>query len=349
MVFLSQQPIPRQSVRRRGLCRHVFICYTKFMGLIHMKADHPVMCVIFYWSILLALVEDGSSSYFIIEKACGSQILQADHGKTLPHKSNARTLNAKIWSKLKLLEWPVHFSITSTENKVYIYIHHILYASHFWKTSYLSTYISYLCVHFDPSAYTELTCRSMVSGSRFDSGFSAGSLDQVSVETAVGLRCGSEIWVGSDLRNRAHVQWMLRFKVLFLCNLLRSNLFGSKSNNQPKWRTCRLWDLGCIYNIKYNICVLFIQYTNVYKYIYNFPNNRRVKLPLNKPSRVKWFTALKGWEGPRKDPCRDETSSHQWPPIYNGHKRVHAIKFQSVVAPNGLVANLYGPTGKLIF
>ena len=70
----------------------------------------------------------------------------------------------------------------------------------------------------------------MVSGSRFDSGFSAGSLDQASVEPPVGLRCGSEIWVGSD----AHVQWMLRFKVLFLCNLLRSNLFGSKSNNQPK-------------------------------------------------------------------------------------------------------------------
>ena len=29
--------------------------------------------------------------------------------------------------------------------------------------------------------------------------------------------------------------------------------------------------------------------------------------------------------------------------MYNGHKRVHAIKFQSVAAPNGLVANLYGP------
>ena len=28
--------------------------------------------------------------------------------------------------------------------------------------------------------------------------------------------------------------------------------------------------------------------------------------------------------------------------LYNGHKRVHAIKFQSVVAPNGLIANLYG-------
>lgn len=30
--------------------------------------------------------------------------------------------------------------------------------------------------------------------------------------------------------------------------------------------------------------------------------------------------------------------------FYNGHKRVHAIKFQSVSLPNGLVADLYGPT-----
>ena len=29
--------------------------------------------------------------------------------------------------------------------------------------------------------------------------------------------------------------------------------------------------------------------------------------------------------------------------LYNGHRRIHAIKFQSVVAPNGLIANLYGP------
>ena len=28
---------------------------------------------------------------------------------------------------------------------------------------------------------------------------------------------------------------------------------------------------------------------------------------------------------------------------YNGHKRVHSIKFQSVVAANGLIGNLYGP------
>ena len=29
--------------------------------------------------------------------------------------------------------------------------------------------------------------------------------------------------------------------------------------------------------------------------------------------------------------------------LYNGHKKVHAIKFQSVVAPCGLIANLFGP------
>ena len=33
--------------------------------------------------------------------------------------------------------------------------------------------------------------------------------------------------------------------------------------------------------------------------------------------------------------------------MYNGHKRVHAIKFQSLVAPNGLIANLFGPVGKI--
>ena len=29
--------------------------------------------------------------------------------------------------------------------------------------------------------------------------------------------------------------------------------------------------------------------------------------------------------------------------LYNGHKRVHSTKFQSVVAPNGMIANLFGP------
>lgn len=28
---------------------------------------------------------------------------------------------------------------------------------------------------------------------------------------------------------------------------------------------------------------------------------------------------------------------------YNGHKRIHALKFQSIVTPDGMIANLYGP------
>lgn len=33
--------------------------------------------------------------------------------------------------------------------------------------------------------------------------------------------------------------------------------------------------------------------------------------------------------------------------VYNGHKKVHGLKFQSVSLPNGMIANFYGPVGKL--
>ena len=32
--------------------------------------------------------------------------------------------------------------------------------------------------------------------------------------------------------------------------------------------------------------------------------------------------------------------------VYNGHKKVHALKFQSIVTPNVVIANLYGPVGE---
>lgn len=38
--------------------------------------------------------------------------------------------------------------------------------------------------------------------------------------------------------------------------------------------------------------------------------------------------------------CRPEKKQRV---VYNGHKRVHALKFQAVATPNGLIANLYGP------
>jgi len=33
--------------------------------------------------------------------------------------------------------------------------------------------------------------------------------------------------------------------------------------------------------------------------------------------------------------------------VYNGHKRIHAIKFQSLALPNGLIGHIFGPVGKL--
>ena len=34
--------------------------------------------------------------------------------------------------------------------------------------------------------------------------------------------------------------------------------------------------------------------------------------------------------------------------VYNCHKRVHSLKFQSVALPNELIGNMYGPVGKLL-
>ena len=44
--------------------------------------------------------------------------------------------------------------------------------------------------------------------------------------------------------------------------------------------------------------------------------------------------------------CRPE--KHQRV-VYNGHKRFHALKFQSVALPNGMIAHLYGPVGKVVY
>ena len=34
--------------------------------------------------------------------------------------------------------------------------------------------------------------------------------------------------------------------------------------------------------------------------------------------------------------------------VYNGHKRIHALNFQAVALPNGMIASLYGPVGKAL-
>jgi len=45
-------------------------------------------------------------------------------------------------------------------------------------------------------------------------------------------------------------------------------------------------------------------------------------------------------DGTLRAMCRPSSNQRH---VYNGHKREHGIKFQSVVTPNGLVANMFGP------
>ena len=45
-------------------------------------------------------------------------------------------------------------------------------------------------------------------------------------------------------------------------------------------------------------------------------------------------------DGTVREICRPDTNQRV---VYNGHKRVHGLKFQSVALPNGLIGNLYGP------
>jgi len=34
---------------------------------------------------------------------------------------------------------------------------------------------------------------------------------------------------------------------------------------------------------------------------------------------------------------------------YNGHKRCHALKYQAIMAPNGIIANLQGPFEEKVY
>ena len=52
------------------------------------------------------------------------------------------------------------------------------------------------------------------------------------------------------------------------------------------------------------------------------------------------FGFVDGTVGPNSRPGQHQRI------VYNGHKRVHALKFQFVVVPSGIIANLYGPVGK---
>ena len=63
-----------------------------------------------------------------------------------------------------------------------------------------------------------------------------------------------------------------------------------------------------------------------------------------KPPAVCWhYTSFGFIDGTIRAIARPE--QHQMI-LYNGHKRVYALKFQSIAPPNGLIGNVYGPAGK---
>ena len=53
-----------------------------------------------------------------------------------------------------------------------------------------------------------------------------------------------------------------------------------------------------------------------------------------------WFGFIDGTVRPISRPGEHQRL------VYNGHKRVLALKFQSLALPNGLLGNLYGPVGE---
>ena len=52
-----------------------------------------------------------------------------------------------------------------------------------------------------------------------------------------------------------------------------------------------------------------------------------------------------GFDGKVHLICQPGENQHS---VFNGHRRVHTPKFQSVVAPNGIIANLCWPVGKFV-
>ena len=51
-------------------------------------------------------------------------------------------------------------------------------------------------------------------------------------------------------------------------------------------------------------------------------------------------------DGTVREICRPKENQRI---VYNGHKRKHALKFQSVTLPSGMIAQMYGPVGKFQF
>ena len=119
--------------------------------------------------------------------------------------------------------------------------------------------------------------------------------------------------------------------------------------------SCRLGDM--IPRFGRSIPELSLILSEIIKFIVSTHGHllRDIDQPWLRPAQLELFARAISQKGAALDNCWgfvDGTvrpvcrpGEHQRV-MYNGHKRVHGLKFQSVVAPNGLIANLFGPVGE---
>ena len=115
---------------------------------------------------------------------------------------------------------------------------------------------------------------------------------------------------------------------------------------------CRYTDMACTFGRNpTEICLIF---NNVIDHIYQLHNQRLTEWdqPMLQPNKLREYADCIHQKGAPLDNCFgfiDGTVRQIARPqinqrvVYNGHKRVHALKFQCVVLPNGMIANLSGP------
>ena len=132
-----------------------------------------------------------------------------------------------------------------------------------------------------------------------------------------------------------------------LCMLLKRTSFP-----------CRYSDM--IYRFGRPVPILSMVTNQVVDYIYQAHAHRITQWnnQLLNPASLQLYADAIGRKGAALENCLgfvdgtvrpiSRPKEHQ-STVYNGHKRVHALKFQSVTNPNGLIANWYGPVGKQIF
>ena len=70
---------------------------------------------------------------------------------------------------------------------------------------------------------------------------------------------------------------------------------------------------------------------------YTSPATKAKKKFASEPSAPTAVTVIDGTVRPICRPSNDQRL------VYNGHKKVHSLKFQSVALPNGIIGNLFGP------